>query len=100
MSNYIFPEKYGKDLCDAISSGVLPLDKIIIQSNAPYMIPNLPKTELDPVSDALLEFCWEGNNEPCTLPVVIRCIAKCLNKDAKEVADVVAATAKTVFNFA
>ena len=100
MTCFCNSEKFGKNLRDAINNGVLPLDKIIIQSDAPYMIPNLAKTELDPVSEALLEFAWEGNNEPCTLPVVIRCIAKCVNKDAKEIADVTAATAKTVFSFA
>ena len=93
-------EKHGKNLRDAISNGVLPLDKIIIQSDAPYMIPNLPQTELDPVSESLLEFCWEGHNEPCTLPVVVRCIAKCVEKDIKVVAEATAATAQTVFNFA
>ena len=79
---------------------MLPLDKIIIQSDAPYMVPNVARTELDPVSEALLEFCWEGINEPCSLPVVVRCIAKCIEKDVKEVAEATTATAKTVFNFA
>ena len=83
-----------------MQSGALPLDKMVIQSDAPYMIPNMAKSELDPVSESLLEFTWEGINEPCTLPVVVRCIAKCLNKDAKEVAEATSATAKTIFNFA
>jgi len=100
VTGFVCKEKYGKNLRGAISSGVLPLDKIIIQSDAPYMIPNLARTELDPVSEALLEFCYDGSNEPCSLPVVVRCIAKCMEKDVKEVAEATTATAKTVFNFA
>ena len=96
---YFLAEKHGKDLRDAISNGVLPLDKIILQSDAPYMIPNLAKADLDPVSEALLDFCYEGVNEPCSLPVAVRCIAKCLDKDVKVVAEATAATAQTVFNF-
>jgi len=99
ITGYVCKEKHGKDLRDAISSGVLPLDKIVLQSDAPYMIPNLAKADLDPVSEALLDFCYEGINEPCTLPVAVRCIAKCLDKDVKVVAEATAATAQTVFNF-
>ncbi len=95
-----FAEKYGKNLRNALESGVLPLDKMVIQSDAPYMIPNMAKQELDPVSESLLDFCFEGNNEPCTVPVIVRCVAKCLKKDAKEVAEVTTATAKTIFNLA
>ncbi len=84
----------------AIESGALPLDKIVIQSDAPYMIPNMAPEECDPVSKSLLDFCIDGNNEPVTLPVIVRCVAKCLKKDPKEVAEVTTATATTIFNLA
>lgn len=100
ITGFVCKEKHGKLLRNALESGVLPLDKMVIQSDAPYMIPNMAKADIDPVSESLLDFCIEGHNEPCTLPVIVRCIAKCLKKDPKEVAEVTTATAKTIFNLA
>lgn len=88
----------GKALRDALKEGVLPLDRILLESDAPYMIPNAPEKDLDDVCKSLLKRCQPGRNEPCTLPVVAHTVAKCLGVDAEEVARASAENARRVFD--
>ena len=88
----------GKALRDALKEGVLPLDRILLESDAPYMIPNAPEKELDEVGKSLLKRCLPGRNEPCTLPIVAHTVAKCLGVDAEEVARVSGENARHVFD--
>jgi TatD DNase family protein len=60
----------GKPLRDIISS-VVPLDKILIETDAPFMLPTNK-----------LRDQYNGRNEPCLLPYVIKTIAEC--KGVKE----------------
>jgi len=99
VTGFVCKEKHGKALRDAIKNGVLPLDRIVLQSNGPWMIPNTPQGEIDPVSAMLLEYCYNGLNEPVALPVVVRTIAKQLAKDPREVADALTKTALELFKF-
>lgn len=92
-----FSEPRSRQIREAIKDGTLPLDKIIIETDAPYMVPSLPLSQLDETSRMLLMRCREGRNEPCTLPVVIKTIAKCMGREAKEVARVTTANAAKVF---
>ena len=93
------PSEYpGKALRDALKEGVLPLDRILLESDAPYMTPNAPEKDLDDVCKSLLKRCQPGRNEPCTLPIVAHTVAKCLGIDAEEVARVSADNAKRVFD--
>jgi len=98
VTGYICKDKYGKTLRDAIKDGTLPLNRIIVQTNAPYMTPNTPRDEIDPVSQTLLDHCY-ADNEPCTLSIIVRCIAKCLSQEPRHVADVCTETAIKVFRF-
>ena len=91
-------EKYGETLREAITDGTLPLDRIIVQTNAPYMTPNTPRTDLDDVSQTLLDACYV-ENEPCTLSIIVRQIAKCISQEPRQVADACTETAMKVFRF-
>lgn len=95
---FIILEKYGEPLRNAIKDGTLPLNRIVVQTNAPYMTPNTPREEMDPVSKTLLEHCF-ADNEPCTLSIIVRCIAKCLSQEPKHVADALTETAMNLFRF-
>ena len=96
---HLFPiEKHGLVLRECIKDGTLPLNRIIVQTNAPYMTPNTPRDEMDQVSQMLLEHCF-ADNEPCTLSIIIRCIAKCLSQEPQNVADACTETAMKVFRF-
>jgi TatD DNase family protein len=90
-------EPRSRQIREAIKDGTLPLDKVIIETDAPYMVPSLPLSQLDETSRMLLMRCREGRNEPCTLPVIVKTIAKCMGREAKEVARVTTANAARVF---
>jgi len=98
VTGFVCKEKHGADLRAAITDGTLPLKHIIVESNAPYMTPNTPDDQIDPVSKTLLEHCYV-NNEPCTLSVIVRCIAKCLSQEPKAIADQLTENATNVFRF-
>jgi len=98
VTGFVCKEKHGADLRAAIKDGTLPLKNIVIQSNAPYMVPNIPPQEIDPVSKTLLEHCYV-ENEPCTLSIIVRCIAKCLSQEPKAIADQLTENAANVFRF-
>lgn len=98
VTGYLCKEKYGGSLREAIKDGTLPLDKIIVQTNSPYMTPSVPQAEIDPISQTLLNSCC-ADNEPCTLSVIVRYIAKLISQEPSQVADVTTATAMKLFRF-
>lgn len=98
VTGFVCKEKHGAALRAAIKDGTLPLKNIVVQTNAPYMTPNTPREEIDPVSKSLLEHCFV-DNEPCTLSIIVRCIARCLSKEPKAVADQCTENAMNVFRF-
>jgi len=98
VTGFVCKEKHGESLRNAIKDGTLPLNRIVVQTNAPYMTPNTPRDEIDPVSKTLLEHCF-ADNEPCTLSIIVRCIAKCLSQEPRHVADACTETAMNVFRF-
>ena len=86
----------GKSLREALKEGALPLDRILLESDAPYMIPNA--ADVDQISKSLLNRCRQGRNEPCTLSLVAHTVAKCLGVDAEEVAKASTENAMRVFD--
>lgn len=98
VTGFVCKDKHGLALRNAIKDGTLPLNRIVVQTNAPYMTPNTPREEMDPVSQTLLDHCF-ADNEPCTLSIIVRCIAKCLSQEPKHVADALTDTAVNIFRF-
>jgi TatD DNase family protein len=98
VNGYLCKDTYGAKLREMIKDGILPLDRIVIQSDAPYTMPNTPHNEIDPVSKSLLEFCFHCN-EPCTLSVIVRCIAKQVSKEPRDVSEICTQNALKVFKF-
>jgi len=98
VTGYLCKEKHGADLRAAITDGTLPLKNIVLESNAPYMTPNTPDDQIDPVSKTLLEHCFV-DNEPCTLSIIVRCIAKCLSQEPKAIASILTENALNVYKF-
>jgi len=77
VTGFVCKDKHGAALREAITAKILPLEKMILQSDAPYMVPN-SQTDLDPLSKCLLDVCFQ-HNEPCTLSVVVKAITKCIH---------------------
>jgi TatD DNase family protein len=99
ITGFICKESYGKHIREAIKNRDLPLTKIIVHSNAPYMVPNMPPAEIDQVSKSLIELCFRDANEPCTLQVVVRQIATLLDMAPKDVAQQLLKNAEAVYKF-
>ncbi|KAK3744768.1 hypothetical protein QZH41_013299 [Actinostola sp. cb2023] len=96
ITGFICKEKAGKQLREAIKD--CPLDRILLESDAPYMIPNAPITDMDSIGRSLVSKCQTGRNEPCTLPVVAQTVAKCLGLKIEEVAKATTENSNRVFN--
>jgi len=95
VTGFIAKDQHGKKLRDCVKNGVLPLNRIILQSDAPFMFPHHENADI--VSKALFDCCANNVNEPCTLPVVVRVIASALDKSPSEVASACNENAQTVF---
>jgi len=95
ITGFVCKDQHGKKLREAIQNGVLPLEQVIIQSDAPFMFPH--HEDIDVVSKALLDCCSNNVNEPCTLSAVAKCLAKCYKKEPSDVAQACNKNAKDVF---
>ena len=81
----------GAKLKEALSAGVVPADRLMIETDAPYMG---------------FKHCRKGQavkpkndypNVPSSLPLLLDAVAECLGKPAEEVARETTATAKDFF---
>eukprot|EP01119_Soliformovum_irregulare_P015526 TRINITY_DN4372_c0_g1_i2.p1 TRINITY_DN4372_c0_g1~~TRINITY_DN4372_c0_g1_i2.p1 ORF type:complete len:190 (+),score=32.38 TRINITY_DN4372_c0_g1_i2:478-1047(+) len=75
----------GKHLRDILASKIIPLNRLMIETDAPFMTPyNMPR----PPSD--------GRNEPYLLPWVLRTVAECYGESDEAIAN---ATTETALKF-
>ena len=87
--------KEGAQLRQAITSRCIPLNRIILQSNSPYMAPC--GTSEDVACIPLLKHCGKGN-EPWKLSIVVLSISKCLGMTPRDVSKQLALNAQKVFH--
>jgi len=97
ITGYICKEEHGKAIREAIQSKDLPLNKMMLHSDSPHMVPNM--SDPDEVSKSLVGLCGEGANEPHTLHVVVKQIATLLSMTPKDVAEKLNQNAKTIYTF-
>lgn len=89
-----------------LQSGELPMDRILVESDAPFLYPNARASKLPlHVREAittkaqtfLQRYCTFQRNEPCSIPVLIEIIAAFLNKTPEEIALATSFTALKLF---
>ncbi|KAI5706868.1 hypothetical protein M8J75_012078 [Diaphorina citri] len=89
-----------------LESGELPMDRILVESDAPFLYPNARAAKLPiHVRDAittksqtfLQRYCTFQRNEPCSVPVLIEIIAAFLKKTPEEIALATSFTALKLF---
>lgn len=97
ITGYLAKEPHGKHIREAIQNKELPLTKIMLHSDAPHMIPNMPNP--DELSKQLMEMCMDGANEPCTLHATVRQIASLLSMTPKDVAQQLNKNASQIYKF-
>jgi len=85
----------GNGMKKMLTAGKLTLDKIVVQSDSPFMYPNCRATNLsDEVKSNLTKrslgflkrYCTFHRNEPCSLPILIELLAGYIAKNPDEVA--------------
>ena len=115
LTGYLWKDKSENGVRKILEDGVIPLDKLLVETDAPFMYPNTRASKLPQhIKDCLTEksvtflqrYCtFQVNtalqcvtrqkresifliqrNEPCSLPVTVEMIAAYLNKTPEEVA--------------
>lgn len=86
ITGWICDERRGQALRDAVSRGTIPRDRLMIETDAPYLLPRnmspRPKSR---------------RNEPSFLPHVLDMVATCTRRDPAELAAETTATAVRFF---
>jgi len=89
-----------------LTSGAIPLDRLLVQTDSPFMYPNaraskLPSAVKDSLTERSLSFlqryCTFQRNEPCSLPAIVEIVAALLCKKPEEIALATAFNALKVF---
>jgi TatD DNase family protein len=95
LTGYLWKDKSEDGVRRILEEGVIPLDRLLVETDAPFMYPNTRASKLPQhIKDALTQrsitflqrYCTFQRNEPCSLPVTVEMIAAYLNKTPEEVA--------------
>lgn len=95
LTGYVWKDKSEDGVRRILEDGIVPLDRLLVETDAPFMYPNTRASKLPPyVKDALTEksltflhrYCTFQRNEPCSLPVTIEMIAAYMKKKSEQVA--------------
>lgn len=106
ITGYLCKDKSDSGVRQLLEVGQVPLDKILIETDAPFMYPNTRASKLPVhVKDALTErsmtflqrYCTFQRNEPCALPAIVEMVAAFMRKTPEEVALATAFNALKIF---
>lgn len=106
MTGYLCKDKSDNGVRKILEDGLIPLDRLLVETDSPFMYPNTRASKLPAhVKEALTErsltflqrYCTFQRNEPCSLPAIVEMIAAFMKKPAEEVALATAFNALKVF---
>ncbi|GBP24435.1 hypothetical protein EVAR_19311_1 [Eumeta japonica] len=107
ITGYICKDKSDGGIRRLLSERLLPLDKLLVETDSPFMYPNMRASKLPlHVKDSLTErsmnfvnrYCTFQRNEPCSLPAIVELIAGFLGQKPEDVALATAFNALKVFD--
>jgi len=106
FTGYLCKDKSDTGVRKLLEEGILPLERLLVESDAPFMYPNtraskLPQHVKTGITERSLLFlhryCTFQRNEPCSLPAIVEMIAAFMNKTPEEVALATAFNALKLF---
>ncbi|KAF7379006.1 hypothetical protein V1477_007809 [Vespula maculifrons] len=106
ITGYLCKDKSDSGIRQLLEAGQAPLDKILVETDAPFMYPNTRASKLPVrVKDALTErsmtflhrYCTFQRNEPCALPAIVEMVAAFMQTTPEEVALATAFNALKLF---
>lgn len=89
LTGFIGMHRRAGHLRKALASGALPLSRLMVETDAPYMKPDKQYLPTD--------IGLRDQNEPCVTPAVVRIIAELLGEPAAKVAKITTANARRFF---
>ncbi|CAD7084305.1 unnamed protein product [Hermetia illucens] len=106
LTGYLCKDKSDTGVRKLLEDGTLPLDKLLVETDSPFMYPNtraskLPQHVKTGITERSLlylhRYCTFQRNEPCSLPAIVEMIASFMKKTPDEVALATAFTALKLF---
>ncbi|XP_022911823.1 3'-5' ssDNA/RNA exonuclease TatD [Onthophagus taurus] len=106
LTGYLCKDKSDTGVRKLLVDGLIPLDRLLVETDSPFMYPNTRASKLPVhVKDGLTErsmtflyrYCTFQRNEPCSLPAIVEMIAAFMNKKPEEVALATAFNALKLF---
>ncbi|XP_017768186.1 PREDICTED: 3'-5' ssDNA/RNA exonuclease TatD [Nicrophorus vespilloides] len=106
LTGYLCKDKSDTGVRKLLVDNLIPLDRLLVETDAPFMYPNTRASKLPVhVKDGLTErsmtflhrYCTFQRNEPCSLPAIVEMIAAFMNKKPEEVALATAFNALKLF---
>ena len=91
VTGFICKAERGKVVRKLLKERTVPLTRLVIETDAPFMMPPLPSRDYGGLNP------HARNNEPCTLPLVVKTLAELYNLPVEEVAAVTTANATALF---
>ncbi|XP_077284671.1 3'-5' ssDNA/RNA exonuclease TatD [Arctopsyche grandis] len=107
LTGYLCKDKSDTGVRKLLSEGKIPLDKLLVETDSPFMYPNTRASKLPiHVKDALTErsmaflqrYCTFQRNEPCSLPAIVEMIAAFMGNKPEDVALATAFNALKLFD--
>ncbi|CAH2044635.1 unnamed protein product, partial [Iphiclides podalirius] len=106
ITGYICKDKSDGGIRRLLSERILPLDKLLVETDSPFMYPNMRASKLPlHVKDSLTErsmnfvnrYCTFQRNEPCALPAIVELAAGFMGRSPQDVALATAFNALKLF---
>ncbi|XP_023016884.1 3'-5' ssDNA/RNA exonuclease TatD [Leptinotarsa decemlineata] len=95
LTGYLCKDKSDTGVRKLLEDGSIPLERLVVETDAPFMYPNTRASKLpNHVKEGLTErsltflhrYCTFQRNEPCSLPAIVEMIASFMKKKPEEVA--------------
>lgn len=106
LTGYVCKDKAADGVRRLLADRLLPLDRLLVETDSPFMYPNVRASKLPPHVKACLtdramtfvnRYCTFQRNEPCALPAVVELAAGFLGRSAQDVALATAFNALKLF---